>query len=354
MFLNWLLGFERLGFEVLFLDRIAPGIEHRDRCARYLAAVMDEFGLGDRYALLDSTTGDSIAGMSRSRALRRTSESELLLNVMGYLDDESFLDAAQRKVFLDIDPGFGQMWCELGLHDPFERHDAFVTIGENIGREGCSIPTCGLGWITTRQPVVLDLWPRASGRGRWFTSIGAWRGPYAAVDFDGRRYGLRVHEFRRFAALPTLVDVGFEVALDIHEDEVADLSLLRTNGWRLSAPEAVAPDLRSYRAFIAGSAAELMVAKGMYVESGSGWFSDRSACYLASGRPVLAQDTGLHGHYPAGAGLVTFSTLDEARDGAASISADYPAHAEAARLLAEEYFDSDRVLGDLIEKLAVA
>jgi hypothetical protein len=160
-----------------------------------------------------------------------------------------------------------------------------------------------------------------------------------------------VHEFRRFAELPRRSGAPFELALDIHPDETADLQLLHETGWTLADPKAVASTPSVYRRYLQGSGAEVMIAKGMYVDSRSGWFSERSICYLASGRPVLAQDTGLAELYPVGDGLVTFSNLDEAVAGVESIMAAPADHARAARELAEEYFDSRRVLSRLLDEV---
>ena len=343
VFLQYLLGFPRLGYDVLFLDRATP-----DADFGFVARVMDAFELRDSYAVL----GDG--GLSRADVLRRVRRSALLLNVMGFVDDDEILDAAPLSVFLDIDPGFPQMWHELGLHDAFAGHDAFVTIAENIGRPGCEIPTCGRDWLTTAQPVVLEQWPRATnGQGR-FTSVASWRGRNGPVEYDGKTYGLRVHEFRKFVALPRRTGRPFELALDIHPGERRDLALLTENAWSLVDPGAVAGDPWTYRRYVAGSAAEFGVAKQMYVETRSGWLSDRTLCYLASGKPVVVEDTGLNHLYPTDAGLLTFSTLDEAEAAVEEVAGDYERHARAARALAEERFDSDRVLGRLLADLGVA
>ena len=356
VFLGWLLGFQRLGYDVLFLDALTPemydGPGESSSNLAYLIRVMHTFDLDDRWSVLDRRDGRVLAGVARDELLRRLGEAEFIINVSGYLDDEELLGAARRRVYLDIDPGFAQMWRELGQHDAFTGHDAFVTIGENIGRPDCLIPTCGLDWITTRQPVVLDLWPAQHGGGQAFTSIAAWRGPFAPVQYEGATYGLRVHEFRKFAELPHQTGEDFELALDIHEAETSDLELLRRTGWRIVPPERVAGDPISYREYIGRSRAEFMVAKNMYVETRGGWFSDRSACYLASGKPVLAQDTGIARLYPVGEGLLTFSTLEGAARGVEAITSDYARHSRAARALAEEFFDSDKVLTTLLEKLS--
>jgi hypothetical protein len=272
---------------------------------------------------------------------------------MGFLNDAEVLAAAPRRVFLDIDPGFGQFWLESGQHDAFRGHDAFVTIAENMGRPECGVPTCGLEWITTRQPVVLERWPAAHccPADAPISTVATWRGAYAPVTHNGSTYGLRAHEFRKFAALPRLTGERFEVALEIHPADKKDIDLLSGNGWWLVDPHDVAGDPCRYRDYIGRSAAEVMIAKGMYVQTRSGWFSDRSICYLASGRPVLAQDTGLRDVLQTGQGLLTFATVEEAAEAVRAIRCDYGEHSRAARRLAEECFDSSSVLADLTRKL---
>jgi len=353
MFVQWLLGLRRLGFDVLFIDRMTDDMGSVEAGRAFLDAVMAQFGLADDYLLLGRGS-QCISGTGRAEAIARTKGS-LLINVNGFLNDQELLGVANHRVYLDIDPGFGQMWRELGLHDPFTGHDSFVTLAENIGKAECRVPTCGLEWITTRQPVVLDLWParRPTDEGA-FTSIGSWRGPFAPVHFGGDTFGLRVHEFRRFVDLPRLTGREFELALDIHHTETSDREVLLGSGWRLLEPHLVACDLDGYREFIRHSRAEFMVAKNMYVATRGAWFSERSACYLATGRPVIAEDTGLSGLYPLGEGLIAFQTLEEAADAVESVCAKYVRHAEAAHEIAEAYFDSDKVLTALLDHLASA
>jgi hypothetical protein len=361
VFLQYLLGFRRLGWEVLFMDWLdatmcldaagAPCAVERSTNLQYLDAVMSEFGLEGNYSLLGPGAGTAI-GMSLTETARRVAESDLLLNVMGYLRDEELLGLARLPVFLDIDPGFTQMWSELDLADLLTGHRAFVTVGEAIGSAGCSIPTRGIDWITTPQPVALEQWPDAEGEASTITGIGAWRGPNAPISYGDQYYGLRVHQFRQFADLPRRAGGDFEYALDIHPSETKDIELLRAGGWRLVDPLVVGNTPSSYRTYIQGSLAEFMVAKGMYVNSRGGWFSDRSICYLASGRPVLAQDTGRKAVYDAG--LLTFSTADGAAAAIEEVVRDYPRHRRAAREIAEAEFDSDIVLSRLLGKLGVA
>ena len=363
LFLQYALGLRRLGWDVLLLDRLEPVMCRDERgvaCQEaqswnlaYWNSVLEAFGLAD-CASLAVDAGSRTYGLSRPEAMTRLRSSACLLNVMGFIADEQVREAAALNVFIDIDPGFTQIWQDLGQTTFLDGYDAYVTVGANIGRPDCAIPTCGHQWISWRPPVLLDWWegPHPAGFTR-FTSIGAWRGPYAPVEYHGRAFGLRAHEFRRFVDLPTRVDHPFEVALDIDPADERDRRLLEEHGWALVDPATVAGDPWVYREYIRNSGAEIMVAKGIYAHTNSGWVSDRSACYLAAGRPVLAQRTGADHLYPTGEGLVTFSSVDEACAGAEAIAADYGRHAAAARAIAEEHFASDRVLGALLSALGI-
>jgi hypothetical protein len=362
VFLQYVRGLVRLGFEVLLVDRLEPEL-CVDRLGapcdvegswnlRYFLDVMERMDLTGRFALL-GREGKVIVGLSRPDLLGEVRKSALLLNVMGFLTDSEVLGAAPFRVFFDIDPGFPQMWRQQGLADVLAGHEAFVTIGENIGQPDCSIPTCGLDWITTPQPVVLADWPVAVKGGEAFTSVVSWRGPFGPLSHDGRRHGLRVHEFRHFLDLPRRAKATFELALDIDPADEQDRIALIEHGWRLVNPLVAAGAPWSYQDYIRASRAEFLVAKNMYVETKSGWISDRSLCYLASGKPVLTQDTGLASRYATGEGLLTFRTVDEAAEGVGRIVHDYANHADAARRTAEEHFDSDKVLTRLLLRLGV-
>lgn len=353
--LQFLLGFRRLGYEVVLLDRIedAMCVDDKGRPAAFadsvnrrdFLTVMRRFGLEESFSL-DVNRGTETLGLPRIDVIARGRSAIALVNVMGYCADPGVLDAVPHRVFLDIDPGFAQMWRELGLHDAFVHHDRFATLARGISRPGCTIPTCGLTWTTLPQPVVLEHWPVSAPQPEGaFTGIGAWRGPNGPVDFGGRTFGLRCHEFRSFLALPgRCPGESFAQALAIDPGDAKDIAALEGHGWRLLDPIAAAGSPDRYSDFIAASKAEFMVPKQMYVDTASGLLSDRSCYYLATGRPVLARDTGLGNLYPCGDGLVTFTTLDEAVAGVERITADYSRHCLAAREIAEACFDSDRVL----------
>jgi hypothetical protein len=363
VFLQYLLGFRRLGFDVVFVDRLEPGMcvdaagapapLRSSQNLRYLGEVMDRFGLAGRWSVLFDG-GREVVGLGRGEVVERTRRSALLLNVMGYLEDEEVLAAAPLRVFLDIDPGFGQMWAELGLARPFDGHDRHLTVGGLVGEDRCAIPTCGLDWVRTLPPVELSEWPATPGDGARFTSVASWRGPFGPIEYGGRTYGLRVHELRRFVALPARTRASFELALDIDDADDADRRRLEEAGWTLTDPRAAAGDPWRYRGYVQGSSAELMIAKNLYVDTNSGWFSDRSACYLASGRPVLAQETGIEDLLPCGRGLVTFATIDDAAAGTEEILGDYDRHSSAARELAAEHLAAERVLPRLLAAVGVA
>jgi hypothetical protein len=348
--LQYVLGFQKLGFDVMVVDRLEPGMVadgQEDAALAHLRGLLEPEGV--QFCVLGAE-GQQIAGLTRAEALEKMRSARFLLNIMGFIQDQELLAEVPRRVFLDIDPGFGQLWKELGLADIFEGHDAFVTVGRNVGTDGCGVPTCGLSWVTIPHPVVLDRCPVVDG-GSDFTSIGSWRGPYDAIDYEGRKLALRAHEFRKLVALPTRVETRFRVALEIDPSDETDLALLRESGWVLVDPRGVASDPLSYLRFVQGSLAELTVAKGIYVELRTGWLGDRTVCYLASGKPALVQDTGLGDHYPLGEGLLAFSTLAEAVEGADRILADSQRHARAARHLAETQFDSNLVLARLVEEV---
>jgi hypothetical protein len=355
VFLNYLLGLRRLGHEVLFVDRLDPGMladapsaesAAGSPQARWLHEVMAGAGLAGDYVLLTPGEEDPAA---RARLLDRLRQTDLLIDVNGFLGDAELLAAPARTAFLDIDPAIQQMWVDLGLADHlFGGHDLHFTFGENIGKPACAVPTCGLRWLPTRPPVVLDEWP-AAGAGTGFTSVASWRGPYGSIEYGGETFGLRVHEFRRFLGLPERIESEWAVALDVDEADRADVAALTRAGWNLLDPDEVAGEPRAYRSFIQGSAAEISISKNVYVRSACGWFSDRSACYLASGRPVLAQETGFSQALPTGEGLVSFEDLGGAVAGAGEIRANWGRHSRAARALACEYFDSDEVLGRMLD-----
>ena len=352
--LQYVAGLAECGHEVVLVEPLA-GEAGGGGPPSVRPEVVDYFRslplLEGRAALLVQGT-ESTVGLSYGELTRFAAEADLLLNISGMLRDERLLAPISVRAFLDLDPGFNQVWRASGMDMGMDLHTHWVTVGQLVGTEGCPIPDCGRSWIPTLPPVALSHWPVASERPtrEAFTSVGHWRS-YGSLEHGGIHYGQRAHSLRGLFELPRLVDARFQLALGIHPDEVDDLAALRANGWQLLDPYEVAGTPASYAEFIRGSEAELSIAKSGYVASRSGWFSDRSAAYLASGRPVVAQETGFSEVLPTGEGLLAFSTVEEAAAVVAAVERDPVRHGKAARALAEEHLDARKVLPRLLDAL---
>jgi hypothetical protein len=347
--LQYVLGLRRLGHDVVLVEPVtAPS---RD-AVEYFGDVVRAFGLEGRAALLDRAGRRSI-GMARADVTRLVAGADLLLNLSGRLRVEELDGAPPVRVFVDLDPAFTQLWQASGVDVGLAGHTHHATVGWGIGRPGSPVPNCGVDWVHTLPPVVLERWPVAREVVHdALTTVGHWRS-YGSVERDGVHYGQRAHSLRLLISLPTRTTERLVLALGIHRDERADLAALAEHRWRLADPLRMAGDPGAYQRFVAGSRGELGIAKSGYVLSRSGWFSDRSACYLASGRPVLAQDTGFGDVLPTGEGLLAFTTVDDAVAGIEALREEPERHARAARRIAEEHLDSDRVLGRLLEAVGV-
>jgi hypothetical protein len=356
--LQYLLGLKELGHDVYFVEPVAnkslrpTGIAFQNSVnAAYFRQVMTEFSLEESSAFLLEGTRETI-GLPYKVLEQVSAKADLLINISGMLTDEALTAIIPVRVYLDLDPAFNQLWHHAnGIDMRFDAHNRFVTVGKAIGSEDCTIPTCGIRWANTFQPVVLNDWPTADKiRYDGLTTIANWRG-YGSIEHDGVLYGQKAHSFREFIKLPLLDGEKFMPALAIHPEETNDLAALRENGWQILDPAEVAGTPHHYRAFVQGSKAELGIAKSGYVTSDSGWFSDRSVCYLASGRPVIAQDTGFSKFLPTGNGLFAFNSVGEAIESIHAMNADYARHARAARDLAHEFFDSKQVLTRLLSEV---
>ncbi len=362
MRLNWMLGLQRLGCEAWLIEQISPNtcvdeagarapLEHSVNRA-YLEDVMRAFDLEQRWALV-ADDGSASAGAADG-VLDACRRADVLFNISGHLTLEPYATAPRVRAYVDLDPGFTQIWHMQGHPVGLERHDVHFTVGENVGKASCSIPTCGVQWHTFRPPVVLGEWPlvETPAEAR-LTTIATWRSSYGPIEHEGRTLGLKVHEFRKFWDLPLSAPQAFEIALDIHPGDVDDLRALEERRWRMVDPTSSVGEPHTFRTYIQRSGGEFSVAQGVYVHTRSGWFSDRTALYLASGRPALVQDTGLSDNHPVGEGLVTFTSLAEAEAGAHALQRDPAAHRQAARALAEERFDSDEVLAQVLSQAGV-
>lgn len=354
--MSWVRGLQRLGCEVWFLEEIdeatcvdadgVPTLFAQSLNRNWFTSVTTDFALEKTSSLLCGRGGIAVA-----EAHDVLAGADLVVNISGNLQSRDLRDQCRRSAYIDLDPGFTQIWHEQGnLGARLDGHDHYFTVGTNVGSDRCELPTGGIDWRPMLPPVVLEAWPESTeSKSGHFTTVATWRGPFGPVEWERQCFGLKVHEFRKFLSLPEIVDAHFELALSIHAADGADLERLEAQGWSVVDPRLVAGTPDEFRDYVAGSMAEFSVAQGIYVASRSGWFSDRTTRYLASGRPALVQDTGVGHLLPTGEGLLTFSTIDEAKAGAESIVSDYRAHSLAARSLAEEFFDSDAVLRPFLE-----
>ena len=330
--LSWARGMQRLGWNVVFVEQLndpTPG------AIDYFRAVTRSFELPSCLLGIDPAPDSA----------------DLLINISGHLPPTSPLfESIRRTVYIDIDPGYTQMWHAQGALD-VSGHDHYYTIAANFGSPGCAIPMGELNWRTILQPVVLDDWPLHPPPAQFkFTTVAAWRGSFGTVVHEGKTYGQKAHEFRKMIDLPRRSPYMFEIALQIYPGDHKDRAALESSGWHLVEPRAVADMPQDFRNYVQQSSAEFSVAQGIYVETKSGWFSDRSIRYLASGRPVLVQSTGDLG-VPTGEGIVQFDDVETAIAGADRIVNDYNTQSRAARDLAEKHFDSDRILAKLLSEL---
>ena len=343
--LQYLLGFRALGHQVRLVepvDRLDPGV------VSYFERLARDFGLEGEAALLVRGSRET-CGAPYRELVAWAAETDVLVNVSGMLRDEELVGPPPLRVFLDLDPAFNQLWHAEGIEMGFDVHNRFATVGLALGEPSCPVPTGEREWIKTLPPVFLPRWERTSAPANAFTTVANWRG-YGSVEWNGQRYGQKAHSLRKLGELPQLTGERLALALAIHPDEAEDVDALRRQGWDLVDPVEVAGSPARYVDFIRKAKGEIGVAKEGYVRSRCGWFSDRSACYLASGRPVVAQDTGFPAHLPTGEGLLSFATAAEAAAAINAVSADYDRHARAARALAEDLLDSRLVLSRLLDR----
>ena len=363
VFVNWLRGFQRLGHDVWYAedDSAWPYDPEQntvtDDCSyavRHVAESMGRIGLEDRWAFRLADRRGACWGLSEQRLDDLYRSCDLLVNLEGgTLLREEHLRAPLR-LYVETDPVPAELEMATGTQaDPFAGHQVVATYGENFGAPDCRVPLCGRRFLKTRQAIDLELWPMCYREdARYFTTIGNYRQEGTDAELDGETYYWSKHiEWEKFIGLPRLTPQPFELAM---MPEEPDRSHLRTHGWRLTDPFRMSLDVfGTYPDFIRGSRAEFTVAKDMNVRLRSGWFSERDACYLASGKPVVAQDTGFGRVYPCGEGLFAFTTCGEALEAIEAINAAYERHCRAARALAEEHFDAAGVACRLLRDVGV-
>jgi len=364
---HYLVGFQRLGYEVFYVE--AGGLqpssmlterEDDDRslkAAAFIDTVMRRFGLGNRWALHALYEDGCCYGLSEGQLRNLYASADLIINLHGATIPLPEHSATGRLIYLETDP----VELQIQLHDNNQEaidflspHGAFFTFGENYGNPDCKLPVSErFNFQPTRQPVVLDFW-QSSGNGAnsAFTTIGNWRQLWREISFQGEIYHWsKHHEFMKFLDLPRRTDQSFQLALSRCDE--ADQHMLERNGWKVMDSLSFSSDVDAYRQFIQRSRGEFTVAKDQNVRLSTGWFSDRSATYLAAGRPVITQETGFGNILPTGEGLFGFSTMDEIEQAVDSINSDYQRHSRAAYEIAREYFSYDVVLKQLLAEVGL-
>jgi len=364
--LHYLLGFERLGCEAYYVETHArtPSMLMTSKeddssalAAEFIGSLMRRFGFADRWAFRALHDDGRCFGMSEGELERLYGSADLLINLHGGTQPYPELAATGRLVYLETDPVQMQLELQHGLQETvefLEPHSAFFTFAENWWNPDCRLPHSDrFEFKPTRQPVVLDLWPdRSPQPADVFTTIGNWRQDWRDVTFEGKRYTWSKHqEFLPYLDLPQRSGQAFELALSSCNEE--DRQMLRERGWRVRDGMEISHGIDRYRDYIGASRGEFTVAKEQNVRLRTGWFSDRSVTYLASGRPVVTQETGFSNVLPTGSGLFGFDSPEEAEAAVEEINGDYTLHAGAAREIAREHFSHEVVLGQMLEELDV-
>jgi hypothetical protein len=352
-YLQYLIGFRELGHDVYYLEDCgetswvwnwdaSEWTEDPMFPAAYVRDCLEPFGFKDRWIY---RTSNQSFGMSPEQLKEVCERADLLImRAIPLWDWRAEYALPRRRIFIDVDPGFTQMNIaggDKGLAEAIARCERRFTLGQRFGAPDCQIPDAGGPWLRTLPPVALSEWPCVSGTaGTHFTSIMRWDG-FQDSNYQGKTYGQKDQEFSRFIQLPRRTRQKFRIALNGPET-------LAEYGWEIVPGETATRSPHAYRQFIQQSRAEFGVAKHGYVKMRGGWFSDRSVCYLASGLPLLIQDTGLSDWLPVGEGVVTFHDLPEILDGLEKINSNYEHHRRAARKLAKEHFSTEKVLPALV------
>jgi len=366
--LHYIVGLQRLGHDVHYLEDSArypynPVTYEQNEDYRYAAQILQklaaQFDFAERWSFCARyLPGNPTAGLPLKRIRELYREADAILNVCGTQEFNEDLIASDRILYLESDPGVEQIKVDLRVKSTINylgRHHALFTFGENVGTEDFPVPIHKLKWLPTRQPIVTDLWKtnRRPLPAALFTSVANWStSGLKDIEWRGEKYlWSKSREFLRFVAAPKRSGEPFELATDI-KDALTRTKFVR-NGWRFRAPREMSIDYRLYRDYIRRSKGEFTVAKDQYVRLNTGWFSDRSGCYLAAGRPVIIQETGFTKIFGQHDGLFAFKSLGEIAEAVKRINADYVRHSRGAREIAREFFEAEKVLHSLLDRAGI-
>lgn len=366
--IHYIVGLQRLGHDVFFIEDSArlpynpetfEVTDEFDYAAKVLARLASDFDFKHRWAYCARyLPGNPTAGLPLKTIRQLYREADAILNVCGTQEFNDDLLVSDRILYVESDPGVEQIKIDQGVKstiDYLRRHRALFTFGENVGTKKFPVPTHGFRWLPTRQPVVTDLWKtkRSPPDAAVFTSVANWStSGLKDIWWRGQKYlWSKSREFLRFISAPKKAGETFELATNI--EHTATHKKFERNGWRLRCPLQMSVDYWLYHDYIQRSKGEFTVAKDQYVRLNTGWFSDRSACYLAAGRPVIIQETGVTKIYGGKAGLISFRSVGEIAEAVKRINADYAKHSQAAHNLAREVFEAEKVLKSILDRAGV-
>jgi hypothetical protein len=361
--IHYIVGLQQLGHDVYYIEDSARLPYNPETCqvnndfgytARILGRLAGEFNFKNRWAFCARyLKGNPTAGLVLRKIRQLYRDADAILNICGAQEFNDDLLQSDRLIYIESDPGVEQIKIAKRTRstiDYLRRHRALFTFGENVGTKKFPVPTHGFKWLPTRQPVVLDFWKtkRPPARAALFTSIANWStSGLKDIAWRGEKYlWSKSREFLRFVAAPKKAGEPFELATSIKDRQTREK--FERNDWRLRSPVDLSINYWLYRDYIQRSKGEFTVAKDQYVRLNTAWFSDRTACYLAAGRPVITQETGFTKLYGGNAGLFGFRSLGEIVDAVKVINGNYLKHSDAARQIACEIFDAKRVLGSLL------
>ena len=359
-FLHYLLGLRRLGYDPYYIEDSGRWIydprinEFSPDVTGNLAGVvpvLEAHGFGERWAFRGNYPDGKCYGLSEQQILQLYREADAFLNVTGAQEIREEHLACKRRIYVESDPFASQVKVvkgDEGMIKMLAAHDTLFSFGENLGAADCDVPIERFQWLPTRQPVAVELWNNGAKGGSTYTTITTWHNKGKNLEWRGDTwYWTKDREFERFLDLPRRRSCAFELATGVGEEVQR---LLREHGWRQVDSVDISRDAGRYRDYIQKSRGEFTVARDQYVRPNTGWFSDRTVCYLAAGRPVITQETGFSKFIPSGKGLFGFRTMEDILKAVDAIETDYAGNCRAAAELAAEYFGAERVLASLMQR----